>query len=149
MMQIETTRFGALDIDEARVLTFPGGLPGFEASRRFVLVPHGRGGSSAFEWLQSVEEGALAFLVMRPHQIFSTYQPRIPVAELEAIGLDKGGPSPVLYTVLTVPKGDPAGMTANLLAPIVINLDARVARQVIVNNEEYSLRHRVLPSHAA
>ncbi len=148
-MQIETARFGTLDIDEACVLTFPGGLPGFEDRRRFVLVPHGRGGGGPFEWLQSVEDGALAFLAMRPHQIFPTYQPRIPVAELEAIGLDKGGPPPVLYTVLTVPKGDPAGMTANLLAPVVINPDARLARQVIVGNDEYSLRHRVLPERAA
>ncbi len=147
-MQIETARFGAIDIDEARVLTFPGGLPGFEARRRFLLVPHGRG-DGPFEWLQSVEDGSLAFLAMRPHQIFPAYQPRVPVAELEAIGLDKGGPTPVLYTLLTVPAGDPAGITANLLAPVVINPDARLARQVLVGGDEYGLRHRLLPERAA
>jgi flagellar assembly factor FliW len=144
-MQIETTRFGALDIDEARILTFPEGLPGFESRRRFVLMPHSRDGGSPFEWLQSAEEGALAFLVMRPHQVFPHYQPRIPVNELESIGLDKGGPGPVLYTLLTVPKGDPSGITANLLAPVVINLSLRLARQVIVSSDEYSLRQRLLP----
>ena len=70
-MQIETTRFGALDIEEGRILDFPEGLPGFEACRHFALVPHGE--ASPFEWLQSVEDGALAFLAMKPHQIFPDY----------------------------------------------------------------------------
>lgn len=147
-MQIQTTRFGAVDIDDTRIVTFPDGLPGFENRRCFVLLPHARQGGSPFEWLQSVEDGGLAFLVMRPHQVFPTYQPRVPVGELEAIGLDKGGPSPLLYVLLTVPAGDPSGITANLLAPVVINLAARLARQVIVNNDEYSMRHRLLPEAA-
>ena len=48
-----------------------------------------------------------------------------------------------------MPKGDPHGITANLLAPILINPTDRVARQVIVNNDEYGLRHRLLPENAA
>ncbi|MBV9850800.1 MAG: flagellar assembly protein FliW [Armatimonadetes bacterium] len=146
-MQIDTTRFGALDIDEGAVLTFPEGLPGFEGCRRFVFVPHG--GSGPFEWLQSVENGTLAFLAMRPHQIFPDYAPRVPAAELEALGLDKGAHGPRLYTLLTVPQGDPRGITANLLAPILVNPASRYARQVIVNNDEYGLRHRLLPENMA
>lgn len=146
-MQIETTRFGALEFEEGCVLTFPEGLPGFESRRRFVLVPHGE--NSPFDWFQSVEEGALAFLTMRPHQIFPEYQPRIPVGDLEMIGLEKGAPGPEIYTLLSVPPGDPHGITANLLAPVLINPVSRRARQIIVNNEEYHLRHRLLPERAA
>ena len=146
-MQIETSRFGALDIDEGNILTFPDGLPGFEGCRRFAIVPHG--GSSPFEWLQSLENGSLAFLAMRPHQIFPDYAPRVPSTELEALGLDKGIHGPHLYTLLTVPQGDPHGITANLLAPVLVNPSARLARQVIINNDEYGLRHRLLPESAA
>ena len=146
-MQIETTRFGAIDIEEGRVLTFPEGLPGFEGCRHFALLPHGD--SSPFEWLQSVENGTLAFLAMKPHQIFPDYAPRVPSAELEALGLDKGMHGPHLYTLLTVPQGDPNGITANLMAPILINPASRHARQVIVNNDDYGLRHRLLPDQAA
>jgi flagellar assembly factor FliW len=147
-MQIQTTRFGAIDIDEAHILTFPDGLPGFESRRRFVLLPHAHRGDSPFEWLQSVETGELAFLVMRPHHLFPHYQPRIPLMELGMIGLEKGLSSPVLYTLLTVPKGDPSGITANLLAPVLVNPLNRLARQIIVNDDEYSLRHRLLPEKA-
>ena len=62
-MQIETTRFGLLPIDENQVITFPEGLPGFESHRRFTLVQHpGSDGRSPFQWLQSVDDGALAGL---------------------------------------------------------------------------------------
>jgi flagellar assembly factor FliW len=145
-MQIETTRFGAVEVDTHHIIHFRDGLPGFESKHQFVLLPHTRpGGDSPFEWLQSVEDGELAFLAMRPHQVFPEYQPRIPVAELEAIGVDKGGPSPDLLTLLTVPRGNPNGITANLVAPVVVNPQNRLARQVIVNNEEYGFRHRLIP----
>ena len=67
-MQIETARFGALDIDEARVLTFPGGLPGFEERRRFLLVPHGRGGGSPFDTTSS----AAGIATSRPIELTCT-----------------------------------------------------------------------------
>ena len=59
-MQIETTRFGALDIEERKVIQFPDGLPGFEDRRLFTLVPHHTadgGKGSPFVWLQSLEDG--------------------------------------------------------------------------------------------
>ena len=148
-MEITTSRFGAVEVDAQKVIRFPEGLPGFENRHQFILLPHGQDGSSPFEWLQSVEDGNLAFLAMRPHQIFPSYQPRIPVAELARIGIDKGDRTPQLYTLLTIPQGDPTGITANLLAPVVINSDSNLARQVIVNNDEYSFRHRLIPAEAA
>ena len=89
-MHIETTRFGTLDVEERKVLTFPDGLPGFEEHRQFTLVPHhtAEGGKgSPFVWLQSLEDGGLAFLAMEPHQAFPDYAPRVPRAEMEALAL--------------------------------------------------------------
>lgn len=144
-MQIETTRFGVIHVDEAHVLTFPDGIPGFEDCHCFVTLPHSRTGNTPFEWMQSVEKGDLAFLVMRPEHIFPHYQPRISESDLQSVGLEKGMASPILYTLLTVPKGDPRGITANLLAPVLVNPVNRRARQIIVNDDEYGLRHRLLP----
>ena len=145
-MQIQTARFGALTIADEDVLVFPDGLPAFEAYRRFVLVSHTAAGTcdeSPFEWFQSVEDGALAFLTIRPQVAFPDYSPRIGAADLEAVGLEKGSHDSCLYVLLTVPKGDPQGMTANLMAPVVVNRADRVARQVIVQGDEYGLRHRL------
>jgi flagellar assembly factor FliW len=148
-MQIETSRFGALDVEERKVLTFPDGLPGFESRHLFTLVPHhtaeGDKGSP-FLWLQSLEDGALAFLAMEPHQVFPDYAPRVPRAELEALALTEEASKPRLYSLLTIPNGDPAGITANLMAPVVVNPRARVAKQIVLNTDQYGLRHRLLPS---
>ena len=152
-MHIETTRFGALDVEERKVLTFPDGLPGFEGHRRFTLVPHhtAEGGKgSPFVWLQSLEDGGLAFLAMEPHQAFPDYAPRVPRAEMEALALlseEQGEEAarPRLYSLLTIPPGDPAGITANLMAPVVVNPRARLAKQVVLNTDHYGLRHRLLP----
>lgn len=148
-MHIQTTRFGALDVDERKVLTFPDGLPGFEDCRQFAVVPHHAASgdkSSPFVWLQSVEDAALAFLAMEPHQAFPDYAPRVPRTELESLSLADETARPRLYSLLTIPQGDPCGITANLMAPLVVNPRARLAKQVVLNTDQYGLRHRLLPS---
>lgn len=147
-MHIETTRFGALDVEERKVLTFPDGMPGFEEHRLFTLVPHHTtdgGKGSPFIWLQSLEDGGLAFLAMEPHQAFPDYAPRVPRAELEALALTEEAVRPRLYSLLTIPQGNPVGITANLMAPVVVNSRARLAKQIVLNTDEYGLRHRLLP----
>ena len=147
-MKLETTRFGVCDIEEALIVTFPEGLPGFERFRQFVFVPHptSAGASpSPFEWLQSVEDGGLAFLTMNPRHFFQDYAPQLPKQDLAALQLEKGGPVPILHVLMTIPTGNPTGITANLLAPVIINPLTRRARQVIVQGDAYGLRHRLLP----
>ena len=147
-MQIETTRFGSLSVDAPKMLTFPDGLPGFEGCRQFTLLPHhmAEGGKgSPFVWLQSLERGDLAFLAIEPHSVFPDYAPRVPRAELDSLCLD-GAAVPRLYSLLTVPQGDPSGITANLMAPILINSSAGVAKQVVLNTDQYGLRHRLIPA---
>ena len=116
-MNIETTRFGALDIEDRKVLSFPEGLPGFEGLRLFTLVPHhtaAGGKGSPFVWLQSLEDGGLAFLAMEPQQAFPDYAPRVAPADLASLSLTDEDSRPRLYTLLTVPVGNPCGITANL-----------------------------------
>jgi flagellar assembly factor FliW len=147
-MQLETTRFGTLDIDPSKTLTFSDGLPGFEDHHLFTLVPHHNadtGKGSPFVWLQSLEDSNLAFLLMEPHQIFPDYAPRIPRADLESLTLSDEAVTPRLYALLTIPNGDPCGITANLMAPVLINGRDRVAKQVVLNTDQYGLRHRLIP----
>ena len=148
-MQIETSRFGALSVDTPKTLTFPDGLPGFEDCRLFMLLPHHTvegGKGSPFVWLQSLERGDLAFLAIEPHQIFPDYAPHVPRAELDSLCFTEEAALPQLFTLLTVPAGDPAGITANLMAPILINSSKRVAKQVVLNTDQYGLRHRLIPA---
>jgi len=146
-MQIETSRFGTMDIDEAGIITFPDGLPGFEGEQRFVFIPHRMADPdkpSPFMWFQSLEDGRLAFLITNPLTFFPDYEPVISSTDRHALGAAGGGELST-YSLLTVPSGNPSAISANLLAPLVINMETQQARQVIVNDDRYGLRHRLIP----
>jgi flagellar assembly factor FliW len=146
-MQVETSRFGTLEIDETAIITFPDGLPGFEAHRRFAFVPHRMPDPdkpSPFVWFQSLEDGRLAFLITNPLTFFPDYEPVLSASDRNALAADEDGAALSIYALLTVPSGNPSGITANLLAPLVINTANLRARQVIVNDDRFGLRHRLI-----
>lgn len=134
-------RFGEIVYTQDDVLSFPRGIPAFENNRSWVLVGEE---DNAVKWLQNIEDGALALPVTTPDAVKSDYNARIPEDELELVGsLD---PSDLaLLIVVSIPEGAPWNMTANLRAPILLNLKTRRAVQVIALNEEYPIRHVVFP----
>ncbi len=140
-LQITTTRFGALEVDQDLVLTFPEGLIGFESCRSYVVVHQDE--NSAFRWLQSLQEPAVAFPIMEPRLFRPDYRPTISDADARFLELDKDSPT-LVFVVVTVPASNPRDMTANLLGPLVINGITRKGKQVIIQDEGYTARHRVL-----
>ncbi|WP_233572571.1 flagellar assembly protein FliW [Fretibacterium sp. OH1220_COT-178] len=134
-------RFGEIVYTQDDVLSFPRGIPAFENNRSWVLVGEE---DNAVKWLQNIEDGALALPVTTPDAVMPDYNARIPEDELELVGsLD---PSDLaLLIVVSIPEGAPWNMTANLRAPILLNLKTRRAVQVIALNEEYPIRHVVFP----
>src|SRR4051812_973540 len=71
MIEIQTTRFGLLEVDAERILTFPRGLLGFPTYQRYALIQAGE--DNYFFWLQCVDEPNLAFVVTDPAIFFKTY----------------------------------------------------------------------------
>ncbi len=139
-MLLDTQRFGQLEIDEGRILTFDEGLPGFEAIHRFVLLQPDEG--SLFMWLQAVDDPRLAFVIVNPNDFFSGYRLELSEEDRRHLGLasaDEGA----AFAIVVVPD-DPREMTANLKAPVVVNPETRHGRQVIVNTKGYGLKHRIV-----
>ena len=145
-MQIRTTRFGSVSIDESQIVTFPEGLPGFETTRQFVFLPHpgDLSGKSPFKWLQCVDEASgtdsLAFPVIDPWLIDPDYTPTIPSPALQELHLEQMQGRAQLWAVVTVPHDQPEDATANLLAPLLINRELRLGRQVALLGEKFHLR---------
>ena len=127
-MRVATERFGELDVDEERVLTFPEGLAGFPAAKQFTLVEVE--GNEAFLWLQSIDDPALAFLTTVPWPFFPDYEPELPDLDQELLALEDAGDALVLC-LLTV-RRDAREVTANLLGPLVVNQRTRTGRQVVL-----------------
>jgi flagellar assembly factor FliW len=133
-VQIQSDRLGTIDVDETSVLEFSEGLLGFEDHRRFVLVS--ADDSGAYCWVQSLDNSALAFLAVVPGFFFDDYLPDVPEADVEALALTESTPTQVLCLVTL----SDAGITANLLGPIIVNLQTRQARQAVLTDGHWTTR---------
>ncbi|MBR1486198.1 MAG: flagellar assembly protein FliW [Synergistaceae bacterium] len=139
--KIETSRFGTVSYSENEILFFPRGIPAFETKHEWILAGND---DIAVKWLQSLDDGDLALPVTSPDAIQPDYNARIPEDELRLVG--SVNPSDLaLLIVVSIPESAPWNMTANLRAPILINLKTHKAVQVIALNEEYPIRHMVFP----
>lgn len=135
----ETKRFGTIQIEEEDVVRFDQGLLGFPACTRYVVLCPDE--ESPFRWLQSLDEGALAFLVTDPVHFVPDYAPEMAQSEADVLQLEPETPR-LVYTIVTIPPGKPEEMSINLAGPIVVNAASRTAKQVVLDSGEYPIRHR-------
>ena len=138
-MKISTTRFGDLEITDRDIMTFAGGIVGFENLSRFIIVD--ASDDSLVMWLQSVDDGVLAFPIIEPRVFNPDYGFKPSPIDLKDLDLENLGEADV-YTVLTIPQ-DVREMSANLKAPLIINRVKRVGKQVVLQNNKWSIRHPV------
>ena len=143
-MKMESTRFGTLEVSEEELLQFPHGLPGFQEEKCFAFFPYQP--ESPFAFLQSVTTPELAFVVIDPFAFFPDYVFKLEDSVVEEMELS-GENLPQIFTIVRVTdKLDE--MTTNLLAPIVVNAKVRTARQVVLENTSYTVRHLLFPNWA-
>jgi len=144
IQSVMSSRFGEITYTEEDVLFFPRGLPAFEDNHNWVLAGEE---DNAIKWLQNIEDGDLALPVTTPDVVMPDYNAKIPEDDLDIVG-SRNLADLALLIVVSIPEFEPWNMTANLRAPILVNLKSRRAVQVIVLNEEYSIRHVVFPESA-
>jgi len=135
-MQIETLRFGAVEIDEAKLITFNEGIPGLEEWRKYALLQFEE--SYPIIWLQSLEEGGVCLPVLDTFAVLEGYVFDIDDEDVKELGL-KGPEELHVVNVLVIPE-DIQGMTANLAAPIIINTASGIAKQIMLTGSAYNVR---------
>jgi flagellar assembly factor FliW len=133
-MDIVTTRFGRISVDDERIMTFPRGLLGFPSYTRYALIQTGQ--ENYFFWLQAVDEPSLAFVVTDPSIFFKDYE--VPLREEMAIDLELADPQ-FLQTFVICNKVD-EWLTGNLLGPILVNAQNRTAMQVVLTEKKWTTR---------
>jgi flagellar assembly factor FliW len=137
---VRSRRFGSFDVAREQILEFPAGLIGFPRGRRYVILEHRPG--SPFKWLLSIDDPELAFAVADPCELVAGYQPPIePAAKL--LGVVPGDVA--LFVIVTIPR-DPKNMTVNLMAPVVVDTQTRRARQMVIEDQNLSPCHPVVPA---
>ncbi|MDQ5985821.1 MAG: Flagellar assembly factor FliW [Syntrophus sp. SKADARSKE-3] len=141
MITIDTTRFGKIEVEDPRIITMQeGGILGFGHLRQFILlIPDEK---KAFWWLQSVEDGAVAFLVTDPFKIFPNYEPGLSSMDVESLHIEDES-DVVLLSIITVKYEPSLSITANLRAPIAINMKGMMARQIVLERDDYDIRYEI------
>ena len=114
MTHIESTRFGTVEVAPGSMLEFPAGLLGLGGTR-YVIVAHDE--TSAFAWLHSAEDPALAIPVTRPWAFFPQYEIRLSDAETARLPFAPDAEPEVWVTVRATDRLD--DFSANLKAPIL------------------------------
>jgi flagellar assembly factor FliW len=133
-MEINSTRFGTIEVDDDRIIHFPRGLLGFPGHTRFALIQTSE--ENYFFWLQSVDDANLAFVVTDPSIFFKDYE--IPVRDdvREDLELSDLGASQVY--VICNKAGE--WLTGNLLGPLVVNSVNRRGLQVVLTEKRWGTR---------
>ncbi|MBI5178041.1 MAG: flagellar assembly protein FliW [Nitrospinae bacterium] len=141
-MKILTGRFGEVEIDPARILTFNEGIIGFHQYTRFVFLPFLEG--TPFELLQAVDQPDLAFVTINPFLFCEDYQFDAEDGDLQDIQI-KNKSDLMIRVIVTMPQDDPRLMTANLQGPVLINEARLLGKQIVLHDCEYTTKHRVFP----
>jgi flagellar assembly factor FliW len=139
-MKIQTKYHGEIEISDKEILTFINGIPGFLDEEKFIILPLQE--DETFLILQSIVTGGLAFVLVNPFTYFPEYDFSLEESIVELLNI--ASPEDlVVYSILTI--GEPfENTTANLQAPIIINSKNNQAKQVVLNNESYTTRHKIL-----
>jgi flagellar assembly factor FliW len=134
-MQIESTRFGTLDVRDETVIAFPDGLIGLPG-RRYALVAQSE--RTPFYWLHSAEHADVAVPVTMPWLFFADYQVRVPDEDAAQLMLADLGSAEIFCVVRAAQSLE--DFTINLAGPVIVNGDRRLGRQIINDAGGYAVR---------
>ena len=149
-MKLDTRHFGEIDIDESKIILFEDGLPGFRHLKKFALFHdesqtqnNDKEASAAgvFLWLQSLEDGDTAFVLLNTYMFMPDYAPDLEEGALDSLG--ECEPEDLIIRNIAVIPDKLENMTVNLCAPVIINAVTQKGKQTLATNKEYHVRHRI------
>ncbi|MED1204379.1 flagellar assembly protein FliW [Heyndrickxia acidicola] len=137
-MNIDTKYHGTIDIEENDIFAFPNGLPGFLEEKEFILLPLAEE-QNVYFILQSTKTPALAFVITNPFVFFSDYEFVLDEGSKDLLKLENER-DVLIFVILNIKKPFDQS-TANLLAPIILNSNEKLAKQVILHDKDYKTKH--------
>ncbi|MBD7916350.1 flagellar assembly protein FliW [Clostridium sp. Sa3CUN1] len=138
-MEIISPIHGKMIYEENEIITFERGIPGFEYLKKFIIKEVGE--DSPFNILQSIEDKDIGFIVISPFMIIDSYEIKLSEEILKNLRIKKEE-EVVLYSLVTLNERV-ENITANLKAPLVINITNQKGEQYILDKEKYKIKTKV------
>jgi flagellar assembly factor FliW len=136
-LKVKTAHYGEIEADESRVIEIKGGILGFEDQTKFIMIEDNE--RLPFIWLQSLDREATAFFVINPFLVVPQYVPEISDNDGQILELD--GPEQAMVMTIATVRLDPFRISINLRAPLIINPEKRIARQIILEDPRWAIQH--------
>lgn len=129
-MQINTTRFGTVEVQAEDIILFPMGIIGFEKFQQWVLLADAS--NDSLGWLQSVQDPQVAVPVVSPRRFAPDYRVKVSPSQIELLEL---GAEDDTFVLVVLARNEDS-LTMNLKAPLIVNLDKQIGRQVITSDDQ-------------
>ncbi|QWR78824.1 flagellar assembly protein FliW [Candidatus Magnetomonas plexicatena] len=127
-LRIPTTRFGTIELDSSRVISFPDGILGFPQLKRYVLMDYK---DTQIKWLQAVDDPDIAFIVTDPAVMMPGFS--IVLDPMTKNFLELENPEDLL--VLVIIRVENGKVIANFLGPLIFNATLMRGVQVVVDKD--------------
>jgi flagellar assembly factor FliW len=131
-MKINTTRFDVVEVEDEKVINFPRGVIGFKNLTRFCLLPY----KEPIQWLQSVDDPDVAFIVSDPFILFTDYA--FKVEDFVEEYLDCNEIEDLMVLVILIVEDNQ--LFANLRSPILVNSENMRAAHLFIEDDSISMK---------
>lgn len=135
-MKLKTKPFGEIEVSEKQQIIFKEGLFGFEDLHSFFLLDANE--DVPFYWLQSEKINQISFLMLDPNVLLE-YE--LDISDEDSKDLELESKDDILVFTIVTMYDNPKRITANLLGPVIINRKKRIGKQIISNNDNYSVKY--------
>lgn len=129
-MKIQTKFLGEVEIQEKEIVKFENGLPGFEDTKEYIVLPIEK--DSPFALLQAIKEKEIGFVLAFPFAFKADYAFDISDEEKQDLKTELVEDLAV-YSIVTL-KDNFQDSTLNLLAPVVLNIKERRGKQLVLQD---------------
>lgn len=138
-MELVSPIHGKMMYENDEIIYFEKGIPGFDNLKKYIIKEVEN--DSPFNILQSVEDKDIGFIIIPPFFIHSDYEIKLSEEIIKKLNIEN--PEDVLlYSIVTL-NSKVEDITANLKAPLVINIKNKKGEQYIIDKEKYSIKEKI------
>lgn len=138
-MEIISPIHGKITYEENEIITFEKGIPGFPNLKKYIIREALE--DSLFSIIQSVEDKDIGFVLISPFTVKENYEINLNEEIIKNLNIQKEE-DVILYSLVTLNE-NMENITANLKAPLVININNKKGEQYILDKEEYDIKTKV------